>query len=262
MKRLCLSLIPTLLTVLLAACSSAKPTFALIGVPERFSYTDSANLLVDNGACSYVLYRGNSVTPPEVVTPCTLLKDDKDALGDPHSVVEVQFNTAKGPQTLTLHATGKNNETAKTVPDIGVYLPKDWAQAEPAPKLVLKSADAGKLYSNLTIHVGGVSCSLEITAVANGDAASSMPCGLAYWSDSSLSVVIPGALVSTQYASQGWPISFAKDATSGNWNMVKVPQGFPSSYTVGPDTNPPAAATPAPAAASAPAPAASTTSGK
>jgi hypothetical protein len=92
MKRLCLSLIPTLLTILLAACGSAKPTFALIGVPERFSYTDSANLLVDNGNCSYVIYRGNSVTPPEVVAPCTLLKDEKDALGDPHSIVEVQFN--------------------------------------------------------------------------------------------------------------------------------------------------------------------------
>lgn len=260
MKHLCLSLIPTLLTVLLAACSSSKPTFALIGVPERFSYTDSANLLVDNGNCSYVIYRGNSVTPPEVVKPCTLLKDDKDALGDPHSVVEVQFDTAKGPQTLSLHATGKSNETAKAVPDIGIYLPKDWAQADPAPKLVLKSTAAGNLYSNLTIHVGGVRCSLEITAVANGNAASNMPCGLAYWSDSSISVVIPGALVSTQYASQGWPISFAKDPASGNWNLVKVPQGFPASYSVAPDASYAFAAgtTSAPASA----PAASTTSGK
>jgi hypothetical protein len=262
MKRLCLSLIPTLLTVLLAACSSPKPTFALIGVPERFSYTDSANLLVDNGVCSYAIYRGNSVAPPEVVKPCTLLKDDKDALGDPHSVVEVQFDTAKGPQTLSLHATGKNNETAKSVPDIGIYLPKDWAQADPAPKLLLKSSDAGKVYSKMTIHVGGVRCSLEITAVANGDAASTMPCGLAYWSDSSLSVVIPGALVSTQYASQGWPISFAKDATSGNWNLVKVPPGFPASYTVTPDANYAFAAAAGTVAAPASAPAASTSGGK
>lgn len=244
MKRVCLSLIPTLLTILLAACSASKPTFALIGVPERFSYTDSANLLIDNGNCSYVIYRGNSVTPPEVVTPCTLLKDDKDALGDPHAVVEIQFNTPKGSQTLTLHATGKNNEHADKVPDIGVYLPKDWVQADAAPKLVMKSTNAGKLYSNLTIHVGGVQCSLEITAVANGTAASTMPCGLAYWSDNSISVVIPGALVSTQYASEGWPLSFAKDSTSGNWNMVKVPDGFPTSYSVGPDTTP----APAPAA--------------
>ncbi|HEX5339645.1 MAG TPA: hypothetical protein VFX47_02040 [Gammaproteobacteria bacterium] len=245
MKRLCLSLIPTLLTVLLAACSPAKPTFALLGVPERYSYTDSANLLFDNGACSYVIYRGNSVTPPEVVTPCTLLKDEKDALGNPHWNVEIQFDTAKGPQTLLLHATGKNNETAKSVPDIGVYLPKDWAQAEPAPKLMLKSTDAGKVYSNMTIHVGGIRCSLEITAIANGDTASNMPCGLAYWSDTSISVVIPGALISTAYTSQGWPLSFVKDATSGNWKLVKVPSGFPSGYAVSADT----ATAPAPAPA-------------
>jgi hypothetical protein len=69
-----------------------------------------------------------------------------------------------------------------------------------------------------------------------------MPCGLAYWSDNSISVVIPGALVSTQYASEGWPLSFAKDSASGSWNMVKVPDGFPTTYTVGPDTAPAPAA--------------------
>lgn len=261
MKRLCLSLIPTLLTVLLAACGSSKPTFALIGVPERYSYTDSANLLVDNGVCTYVIYRGNSVMPPEVVTPCTLLKDEKDALGNPHWNIDIQFDTAKGPQVLSLHATGKNNETAKSVPGIGVYIPKDWAQAEPQPRLVFKSTNAGTIYSSLAIHIGGVRCWLEITAIANGTTASNMPCGLAYWSDSAVSVVIPGALISTAYTSQGWPLSFAKDATTGAWSFVKIPPGFPTIYSIGPDTStpPPNTPTPAPAAStSAPAPAAST----
>ncbi|HET7921284.1 MAG TPA: hypothetical protein VFM15_00860 [Gammaproteobacteria bacterium] len=244
MKRLCLGLIPTLLTVLLAACGSAKPTFALIGVPEQLSYTDSANLLFDNGNCTYVIYRGNSVTPPEVVTPCTLLKDEKDALGDPHSIVEVQFNTPKGPQTLSLHATGKNNEHAKAVPDIGMYLPRDWAQAEPAPRLMIKSTGPGKLYSNLTLHIGGVRCALAITAVANGDAESDMPCGLSSWSDSAISVAIPGALVSSAYTSRSWSLTFAKDSTTGSWKLMKVPPGFPSDFAVSEDTAP----APAPAA--------------
>lgn len=237
MKRLCLSLIPTLLTVLLTACSSAKPTFALIGVPEKLSYTDSANLLIDNGNCTYVIYRGNSVTPPEVVTPCTLTKDQKDPLGNPHWHVDIQFDTAKGPKTLHLTSTGKNNETAETVPDVGVYIPKDWAQAQPAPKLLIQSTDAGQVYSKMAIHIGGVRCFLSITAIANGDTASTMPCGLAYWNDGSLSVVIPGALVSTAYTSEGWSLNFTKDTKSGNWKLVRIPPGFPTDYSVSPDTN-------------------------
>lgn len=241
MKRLCLSLIPSLLAVLLAACGSSKPTFALIGVPEQLSYTDSANLLFDNGTCSYVIYRGNSVTPPEVVTPCTLLKDEKDPLGNPHWNVDIQFNTPKGPQTLSLHSTGKNNEVAKSVPDIGVYLPKDWTQSDPAPRLVLKSTDQGTVYSSLVMHIGGVRCAMEITAIANGTAASDMPCGLTSWNDSAISVTIPGALISSEYTSRSWPLNFVKDATSGGWKLAKVPPGFPANYTVGAD----APATPA-----------------
>ena len=237
MKRLCLRLIPTLLTVLLAACSSAKPTFALIGVPEQLSYTDSANLLIDNGKCTYVIYRGNSVTPPEVVTPCTLTKDQKDPLGNPHWHVNIEFNTPKGPKTLRLTSTGKNNETAQTVPDVGVYIPKDWAQAQPAPKLLIQSTDAGSFYSKMAIHIGGVRCFLSLTADANGDTATTMPCGLATWTDTSLTVVIPGARVSSAYTGRGWALNFIKDKKSGNWKMVKIPAGFPTGYDVSPDTN-------------------------
>lgn len=134
--------------------------------------------------------------------------------------------------------------------------------ADPVPKMMFKSVDSGSIYSNMTIHIGGVRCTLMITAIANGDTASTMPCGLAYWSDNTISVIIPGALISTVYTSQGWPLSFAKEETGGYWKLVKIPPGFPTRYMTAPDPNftPPAGVS-APAA-NTKAPAAGTTSGK
>ena len=231
MKRLFLNLIPWALAMLLTACGSSGSSYALIGVPGQYSYTDSTSILINNDQCSYVIYRGNGVTPPEVVTPCTLLADKKDALGNPHSTIEIGFNTAKGQQILSLHSTTTTNLITNSVPDIGVYLPNNWTVATPASNMTLKSNAPADIYSDLTVHINGVRCSLDVTAVANNKLVS-MPCGLAFWGDTSVSISIPGALVSTVYAGRSWPLNFAKDPQSSNWNLMKVPSGFPVTYGV------------------------------
>ena len=231
MQRFSLGLIPLVLMAVLAACSSSVSSYALIGVPGQFSYTDSANILINGTQCNYVIYRGNGVTPPEVGVPCTLVKDKKDALGNPHAIIQISFNTAKGPQILSLNAAGTNNEDAKAVPDIGIYMPKNWTLATPAPNMTLTSNAPANIYTSMVFHIGGVRCSLDITAAANNTPVH-MPCGLTFWSDTSVSVSIPGALVSTQYSNRSWPLNFSRNPQSGNWDLVKVPAGFPTTYTV------------------------------
>jgi len=231
MKRWSVCLIPMFLAVFLPACSSSGPTYALVGVPGQFSYIDSANILISNGQCSYVIYRGDGANPSEVVEPCALVADKKDALGNPHGKVEIGFNTAKGVQIMTLTEAGTNGEFAQSVPDIGVYLPNNWNIQTPAENLVLKASAQGTVYANLLVAIGGVRCSLTVVPVAT-NAPVNMPCGLMSWSDSSVSVSVPGALVSTVYIQRSWPLHFTVDATGNNWNLVSPPPGFPVTYTL------------------------------
>lgn len=230
MKHLILGVVPLLLAGILTACSPSESSYALIGIPGQYSYTDSANILIGDGQCSYAIYRGDGVTPPEVVMPCTLLADKKDALGNPHAIIEIGFNTSKGPKTMTLNAAGTNNENANKVPNIGVYLPRNWTLASGAPVMTLKSNASGSIYSAMTVHIGGVRCSLAITAIANNRAVS-MPCGLTFWGHDSVSISIPGALVSTEYAGRSWPLNFSRNSHTDNWDIVKVPNGFPVAFT-------------------------------
>ena len=235
MKRLFLGVLSaTSGAMLLAACGSSGSTFALIGVPAQNSYTDSANFLISGNTCNYYTYRGDGTSPPEVGMGCTLLQDKKNALGAPHAYVEIGFNTPKGQQILTLRQYGNNTLTASSIPDIGMYLPSNWTIAAPAADMVLDSAGASSVYSSLAVHVSGVRCSMTITAVANNTPVS-MPCGLTYWSGSSISIAIPGSLLSTAYAQVSATLNFIQDAQKpGTWNLAKPPygfQGFPATYT-------------------------------
>jgi len=151
---------------LLAACGSSGSTFALIGVPAQNSYTDSANFLISGDTCNYYTYRGDGTSPPEVGMGCKLLQDKTNALGAPHSYVEIAFNTPKGQQILALHQFGNNTLIASSVPDIGMYLPSNWTVSAPAADMVLDSTAASSVYSGLAVHISGVRCSMTITAVA------------------------------------------------------------------------------------------------
>ncbi|MGH8283733.1 MAG: hypothetical protein ACRESE_07810 [Gammaproteobacteria bacterium] len=229
MKRLFPSLVFLVLTVLLAACSSSGETFALIGVPAQNSYIDSANILISNGQCSYVIYRGDGTNPPEVVEPCALVADKNDALGNPHGHIQIGFNTNKGVQILSLTETGTNGEFAQTVPDVGVYLPSNWNLATPASALTLTASAQGSVYANLIVAISGIRCSLTVVPVANNTPVS-MPCGLMSWSSTSVSISIPGALVSSIYQQRSWPLNFLKDTNNGSWQLAKPPMGFPANY--------------------------------
>ncbi|HVC37751.1 MAG TPA: hypothetical protein VNF46_05045 [Gammaproteobacteria bacterium] len=231
MKRWSLSLMPLILAVFLSACGSSGPTYALVGVPGQLSYIDSANILINSGQCSYVLYRGDGTTPPEVVEPCALVADKKDALGNPHGKIEIGFNTTKGAQILSLTETGTNGEFAQTVPDIGVYLPNNWNIVTPADSLAFKATAQGTVYANLLVAIGGVRCSLTVVPTAT-NAAVTMPCGLMSWSDTAVSISIPGELVSTVYTTRSWPLHFTIDSTGNTWNLVSPPPGFPATYTL------------------------------
>lgn len=234
MQRLFLGVLSACGVMLLAGCGSSGSTFALIGVPAQNSYTDSANFLISGNTCSYYTYRGDGTNPPEVGMGCTLLQDKKNALGAPHAYVEIGFNTPKGQQTLVLRQYGNNTLVAASVPDIGMYLPTNWTIAEPAADMILNSTAAGSVYSSLAIHISGVRCSLTITPVADNTAVS-MPCGLTYWSASSISIAVPGSLISTAYAQVSATLNFIQDPQkSSNWNLAKPPygfQGFPVTYT-------------------------------
>ncbi|MGB9429468.1 MAG: hypothetical protein WCC11_06265 [Gammaproteobacteria bacterium] len=230
MQRLFLSLMPVGLAVLLAACSSSGSSYALIGVPAQNSYTESANFLISGNQCNYYTYRGDGTNPPEVGIGCTLLKDKKNALGAPHSFIEIGFTTPKGQQILSLRQFGNNTLIASSVPDIGMYTPSNWTISAPASDMILNSTVAANIYSGLAVHISGVRCSLTITAVANNTPVS-MPCGLTYWSASSISIAIPGALISTAYAQSSWTLNFIQDAQkSGAWNLARPPNGFPTTY--------------------------------
>jgi hypothetical protein len=235
MNRWFLSLLSTLTVVSLIGCSSSGPTYALVGVPGRTSYVASANILISDGHCTYVMYRGDGATPPEVVEPCALVADKKDALGNPHGEIQIGFNTTKGVQVLTLSEAGTNGEFAKSIPDIGVYLPDNWNIVTPEDSLLIKANAQGTVYANLLVSIGGVRCSLTVVPVATNTPVN-MPCGLMSWSDNSVSISIPGALVSTAYTTSSWPLHFTLDSHTGNWNLVSPPAGFPATYTLSPNT--------------------------
>lgn len=234
MKRLFLGVISMAGAVLLTACGSSGSSFALIGVPAQNSYTDSANFLIVGNTCNYYTYRGDGTNPPEVGMGCAVLQDKTNALGAPHSYVEIGFNTPKGQQTLTLRQFGNNTLVASNAPDIGMYLPTNWTIAVPAADMILNSTAAASVYSSLAVHISGVRCSLTITPAADNTAVS-MPCGLTYWSASSISIAIPGSLISTAYAQVSATLNFIQDAQKpGNWNLAKPPygfQGFPVTYS-------------------------------
>lgn len=235
MKQSLLSLIPVLGAVLLVACSSSggSSAFALVGVPAQNSHMDSANFLISGKTCNYYTYRGDGGTPPEAAKGCTLMEDKANSVGHPHMFVKIGFATAKGEQVLTLTQSGNNSLTATKIPDAGMYLPANWTVTTPAADMILNSTAAGSVYSSLAVHIEGVRCSLTITPVSDNTPVSE-PCGLMYWSSDgkSISIAIPGSLISSADASQSQTLHFIQNSGKpGAWNLVKPPNGFPGAFS-------------------------------
>lgn len=233
MKRSLLSLMPVLGAILLAACSSSggSSTFALVGVPTQNSHMDSANFLISGKQCNYYTYRGDGGTPPEAAKGCTLMEDKPNSVGHPHMFVKIGFATAKGEQVLTLRQSGDNSLSAKSIPNVGMYLPTNWTVTTPAADTILNSSAAGSTYSSLAVHIDGVRCSLTITPVSDNKPVSE-PCGLMYWGGSSISIAIPGSLISSAYARQSKTLHFTQNSEKpGAWNLVKPPDGFPAAFS-------------------------------
>lgn len=234
MKRFLIGLVTVTAALGLATCSSsgsaAHPgsAFVLVGALNSTAVTASANFLISGNSCGYYVYRGNGSSPPQVTKSCTLMEDQPNAMGQPHSSVKIGFATDKGQQVLVLKRGNGNTLTAKDVPDIGVFLPNSWAIATPDTNMILNSTAAGSTYSGMAIHVDGASCSMTVTPVAD-KTPTSTPCGLVFWDSDSVTVAIPGSLVSTQTAKQSWTLQFFKNATA--WNLSQPPVGFPATFT-------------------------------
>lgn len=236
MKRLLLGVVLAAGAGALAACSSpssgsasaSTSAFALIGAVNAASPASSANLLVNGKSCNYYVYRGDGTTPAAVNESCTVMEDQPNSMGQPHGTVKIGFSTDNGQQVLALSLGSNNTLSAKSAPDIGVYLPTNWTIATPDADMTLNSSGAGSTYSGIAIRVGGASCSMTVTPVANKTPVS-MPCGLVFWDSNSVTVAIPGSLISTAAAKQAATLQFYKNGAQ--WNLSQPPAGFPATFT-------------------------------
>lgn len=234
MKRFLLGLVLAVGAMALAACSSpssssgSTPVFALVGAVNAASPAASANFLINGNSCNYYVYRGDGSNPPQMTKSCTVMEDQPDSMGAPHGSVKIGFSTDKGQQVLALALGGGNTLSAKSVPDIGMFLPNSWTIATPDTNMILNSSAPGSTYSGIAIRVGGVSCSMTVTPVSNKTPVS-MPCGLVFWDSNSVTVAIPGSLISTAAANQTETLQFYKNGT--DWNLSQPPAGFPATFT-------------------------------
>lgn len=236
MNRFLLSVALTVGAVALAACSSpssssgsaSNSVFALIGTVNAASPASSANLLINGNSCNYYVYRGDGSSPAAVNQSCTVMEDEPNSMGQAHGSVKIGFSTGQGQQVLALSLGSGNTLSAKSAPDIGVYLPTNWTITVPDTDMTLNSSGAGSTYSGVAIRVGGASCSMTVTPVSNNTPVS-MPCGLVFWDSNSVTVAIPGSLISTAAAKQAATLQFYKNGAE--WNLSQPPAGFPATFT-------------------------------
>lgn len=256
MNRFLLSVALTVGAVALAACSSPSSgsgpgsAFVLVGALNASSPAASANFLIDGNSCNYYVYRGDGSSPAQATKSCTVMQDQANAMGQPHGSVKIGFSGGEAQQVLTLTQGANNTLSAKTVPDIGMFVPKSWSIAKPEADMILNSTAAGSVYSGIAIRLGGVSCSMTVTPVAKATAPASktaapasasesatplsngnpvsMPCGLVFWDSESATIAIPGSLISSTTATQTWKLQFYKNGAT--WNLSQPPFGFPATY--------------------------------
>lgn len=204
-----------------AGCSGSGDAYALRGTPTPRSGTDSGNFLISGKTCKYVTMVGFYSDAQVLTYPCTVTDDEPNSLGDPHAHVTIQITTAKGPVTAKIDGTpaGMN---ATQAPDLGNQypFPPSWAVAPLAPAMTLRNNDGSA--TQVVLSIAGGECAMTINN-------SQVNCGLAFWSDGSFSIWIPGLLVSADYASYVIGLSFGK-TSPGQWSIPRVPPGFPATY--------------------------------
>lgn len=204
-----------------AGCSGSGDAYALRGTPTPRSGTDTGNFLISGKTCKYVTMVGFYSDAQVLTYPCKVIADEEDALGDPHTHVTIEITTAKGPVTAKIDGTPAGMQ-ATQAPDLGNQypFPPNWAVAPLAPPMTLRNNDNSA--TQVTLQISGGECAMRINS-------SDVNCGLAFWSDGSYSIWVPGLLVNPDYASYVIGLSFGK-TSPGQWAMPRPIPGFPATY--------------------------------
>jgi len=207
---------------LLSSCSPGSgDAYTLRGTPTVHSGTNSGNFYIGGDQCKYVTMAGFYSDAQVYTFPCKVTKDEADALGDPHTHVSIDITTPKGVKTAQIDGTTAGM-TASQAPDLGIQypFPPSWSVAPPETPITLRNVDIPSM--QVVLQASGVECTMVINKAP-------ITCGLAYWSDSAITVWVPGLLVSAPYAQYVIGLNFGKQPT-GQWAIARVPDGFPGSY--------------------------------
>jgi hypothetical protein len=209
------------LVLALAGCSSGSDAYALRGTPTPRSGTDSGNFLISGKTCKYVTMVGFYSDAQVISYPCKVTADEDNSLGDPHAHVTIDITTPKGVVTAKIDGTPAGMQ-ATQAPDLGNQypFPPSWSVAPLAPPITLRNNDGSA--TQVILAISGGECAMKIN---NSD----VNCGLAYWSDGSYSVWVPGLLINSDYASYVIGLSFGK-TSPGQWAMPRPLPGFPATY--------------------------------
>ena len=204
-----------------AGCSGGGDAYALRGTPTPRSGTDTGNFLISGKTCKYVTMVGFYSDAQVLTYPCKVISDEDNSLGDPHAHVTIEITTAKGPVTAKIDGTPAGM-VATQAPDLGNQypFPPAWAVAPLAPPITLRNNDNSA--TQVILQVTGGECAMRINT-------SDVNCGLAFWSDGSYSIWVPGLLVNPDYASYVIGLSFGK-TSPGQWAMPRPLPGFPATY--------------------------------
>jgi|GEM_PF-5191520 len=205
-----------------AGCSSGGDEYILRGTPTPRSGTDSGNFVISGKTCKYVTMVGFYSDAQVLTYPCKVTADEEDALGDKHTHVAIDV-TLPNNKTVTAKIDGATaGMNATQAPDLGNQypFPPAWAVAEPAQPLLLRNNDGSA--TAVVLSVSGAECAMTVNNAP-------VNCGLSFWSDSSVSIWVPGTLVSPDYASYVIGLSFGK-TSPGQWAMPRPIAGFPATY--------------------------------
>ncbi|MFI4921456.1 MAG: hypothetical protein ACHQAZ_07430 [Gammaproteobacteria bacterium] len=211
----------TAMVMAVAGCSGSGDAYALRGTPTPRSGTDTGNFLISGKTCKYVTMVGFYSDAQVLTYPCKVIADEDDALGDPHAHMTIEITTAKGPVTAKIDGS-PSGMNATQAPDLGNQypFPPNWSVAPLAPAVLLRNNDNSA--TQVVLSIAGGECAMTINN-------SAVNCGLAFWSDGSYSVWVPGLLVNADYASYVIGLSFGK-TSPGQWAMPRPLPGFPATY--------------------------------
>ncbi|HEV7165327.1 MAG: hypothetical protein ACHQAU_05220 [Gammaproteobacteria bacterium] len=211
----------TAMVMAVAGCSGSGDAYALRGTPTPRSGTDTGNFLISGKTCKYVTMVGFYSDAQVLTYPCKVIADEDDALGDPHAHMTIEITTAKGTVTAKIDGS-PSGMNATQAPDLGNQypFPPNWSVAPLAPAVLLRNNDNSA--TQVVLSIAGGECAMTINN-------SAVNCGLAFWSDGSYSVWVPGLLVNADYASYVIGLSFGK-TSPGQWAMPRPLPGFPATY--------------------------------